>query len=114
DSLFKLNQNSYQIKKWGKTVATAIGDIVGKLVDKKLVQSLVITGGDTALHVLNALNAKGIDLEEEVLPGIPLGRLIGGKANDVPVITKAGGFGTPTALLRAVQHLQTKEITQKH
>ncbi|NLZ47566.1 MAG: four-carbon acid sugar kinase family protein, partial [Clostridiales bacterium] len=53
----------------------------------------------------------GIELEEEVLPGIPLGRLIGGKANDTPIITKAGGFGTPTAFLEVVKYLQTKETT---
>ena len=112
DSLFKLNLDTYPIKQWGKTIAKAIGEIVGRLVDEQMVKSLVITGGDTALHVLNALKAKGIDLEEEVLPGIPLGRLIGGKASDIPVITKAGGFGTPTALLEVIQHLQTKEKTR--
>lgn len=107
DSLFKLNLNSYPTKKWGKTIATSIGEVVGRLVDDQMVQSLVITGGDTALHVLNALKAKGIDLEKEILPGIPLGRLIGGKANEIPVITKAGGFGTSKALLEVIRHLQT-------
>ena len=111
DSLFNANLYSSQIKKWGKTIAQAIGIIVERLVNDQIVQSLVITGGDTALHVLNALKAKGIELEEEVLPGIPLGRLIGGKANDTPIITKAGGFGTPTAFLEVVKYLQTKETT---
>ena len=111
DSLFNANLYSSQIKKWGKTIAQAIGIIVGRLVNDQIVQSLVITGGDTALHVLNALKAKGIELEEEVLPGIPLGRLIGGKANGTPIITKAGGFGTPTAFLEVVKYLQTKETT---
>ena len=108
DTLFKLKDNIQLIKGKGKAIATAIGDIVGKLVDEQMVQSLVLTGGDTALHVLNSLKAKGIDLEEEILPGIPLGFLVGGKANNIPVITKAGGFGTPTALLEVVRHLQIK------
>lgn len=112
DTLFKLKDNIQLIKGKGKAIATAIGDIVGKLVDEQMVQSLVLTGGDTALHVLNSLKAKGIDLEEEILPGIPLGFLVGGKANNIPVITKAGGFGTPTALLEVIQHLQTKEKTR--
>ncbi len=105
DTLFKLPRD-YSINKWGKIIASAIGEIVGKLVDEKIVQSLVITGGDTALHVLNALKAKGIDLEEEILAGIPSGRLFGGKAHNIPIVTKAGGFGYPSALLEVIEHLQ--------
>jgi uncharacterized protein YgbK (DUF1537 family) len=88
------------------TIATAIGDIVGRLVDERIIQSLIITGGDTALHVLIALEAKGIQLEEEILAGIPAGRLFGGKAHNIPIVTKAGGFGTPMALLKVIEHLQ--------
>ncbi len=108
DTLFDLSlkieeRNSM---KWGKSIASAMGEIVGMLVDDKLVQSLVITGGDTALHVLNVLKARGIDLEEEILAGIPAGRLFGGKAHNLSVVTKAGGFGPPMALLEVIEHLQ--------
>ncbi|MGI6424652.1 MAG: four-carbon acid sugar kinase family protein [Tepidanaerobacteraceae bacterium] len=107
DTLFKLPKvNNDLISKWGKTIASAVGEIVGILVDKKIVQSLVVTGGDTALHVLKALQAKGIDLEEELLAGIPSGRLFGGKAHDIPIVTKAGGFGPPMALLEVIERLQ--------
>ncbi|NLZ52272.1 MAG: four-carbon acid sugar kinase family protein [Thermoanaerobacteraceae bacterium] len=107
DTLFKPDVDDSQIRKWSKTIAEAIGGTVRTIIDKATVQSIIITGGDTALHVLNALKAKGIDLEKEILPGIPLGRLIGGKANEIPVITKAGGFGTSKALLEVIRHLQT-------
>ncbi|NLZ53312.1 MAG: four-carbon acid sugar kinase family protein [Thermoanaerobacteraceae bacterium] len=107
DTLFKqTDEKDYSINKWGMTIATAIGDIVGRLVDERIIQSLIITGGDTALHVLIALEAKGIQLEEEILAGIPAGRLFGGKAHNIPIVTKAGGFGTPMALLKVIEHLQ--------
>lgn len=107
DTLFKSTyENDYSINKWGKTIATAIGDVVGRLFDEKVIQSLIITGGDTALHVLQALEAKGIQLEEELLAGIPAGRLFGGKAHNVPIVTKAGGFGAPMALLEVIKHLK--------
>ncbi|MDD4570461.1 MAG: four-carbon acid sugar kinase family protein [Tepidanaerobacteraceae bacterium] len=107
DTLFKLTkENEFPINKWGKTIASAIGEIVGMLVEDNIVQCLVITGGDTALHVLNALKARGIDLEEEILAGIPSGRLFEGKAHDIPIVTKAGGFGSPMALLEVIEHLQ--------
>ena len=90
----------------GKVYSFGYWEIVGMLVDDKLVQSLVITGGDTALHVLNILKARGIDLEEEILAGVPVGRLFEGKAHNLPVVTKAGGFGSPTALLEVIDHLE--------
>jgi len=115
DTLFKLPKvNNDLISKWGKTIASAIGEIVGILVDKKIVQSLVVTGGDTALHVLKALQAKGIDLEEELLAGIPSGRLFGGKAHGIPIVTKAGGFGPPMALLEVIEHLQNNMEAQEY
>ncbi len=114
DTLFKpINEKDSSINKQGKIIASAIGEIVVKLIDEKVVQSLVITGGDTALHVLSALKAKGIELEDEILAGIPLGRLIGGKAHDIPIVTKAGGFGTSTALLEVIKHLQNNIEVEK-
>jgi len=70
-------------------------------------RGVVLTGGDTALLVLWALGARGIRLEREVLTGIPFGRLVGGACTDLPVVTKAGGFGPPEALVRAVRFLST-------
>jgi uncharacterized protein YgbK (DUF1537 family) len=35
----------------------------------------------------------------ELSPGIPGGFLIGGEWDHIPVVTKAGGFGSPDTLL---------------
>jgi uncharacterized protein YgbK (DUF1537 family) len=58
------------------------------------------------MAVISALKADGIRLESELLPGIPLGILAGGARPDLPVITKAGGFGSPEALVQAIQFLR--------
>jgi uncharacterized protein YgbK (DUF1537 family) len=106
DTLFdSQGKNDLLIKKNGREVAIAIGDIVKGLVDKDIAESLLITGGDTALHVLSALDAEGIDLQEEVLAGIPLGLMYGGKAHNIRIVTKAGGFGSSSALLEVINHL---------
>ena len=44
-------------------------------------------------------------LSGEFSPGVPIGRLVGGVWNDVLVVTKAGGFGTPNTLLDVVRAL---------
>ncbi|MDD2498033.1 MAG: four-carbon acid sugar kinase family protein [Desulfitobacteriaceae bacterium] len=114
DTLFESpDKMNLLTSKFSRDVAMAIGDIVKGLVDKDIIESLLITGGDTALHVLSALNAEGIDLQEEVLAGIPLGLLSGGKAHNVRIVTKAGGFGAPTAILEVMKHLETLREKQK-
>jgi uncharacterized protein YgbK (DUF1537 family) len=66
---------------------------------------LILSGGDTALLVCDLLGVSAIALEREVLPGMPLGRLVGGVADGLAVITKSGGFGAPDALACAVDVL---------
>ncbi|HZP84915.1 MAG TPA: four-carbon acid sugar kinase family protein [Chthonomonadaceae bacterium] len=65
---------------------------------------LVVTGGDTALHVLGRLGS-GIRVTGETQPGVITGHLkrrTGGKLDGLPVITKAGGFGMEETLARCV------------
>ncbi len=60
-------------------------------------QALVLTGGDTALLAVQALEAHSFLLQGEIAPGIPWGLVQGGVAHGCLVVTKSGGFGAPTA-----------------
>jgi uncharacterized protein YgbK (DUF1537 family) len=60
-------------------------------------QALILTGGDTAVMVVRALEAHSLILHGEFAPGIPWGIVQGGAAEGRIVITKSGGFGAPTA-----------------
>lgn len=61
--------------------------------------ALLLSGGDTASLVCSALEAKSIELEGEIVTGLPWGRLRGGLLDGLPVATKSGGFGRPDALV---------------
>ncbi|WMX44712.1 four-carbon acid sugar kinase family protein [Streptomyces roseicoloratus] len=62
---------------------------------------LVLTGGETAAAVLDALGADGVELHDEPEPGIARGTLHApGRLPRLPVLVKAGGFGDDEALLR--------------
>jgi uncharacterized protein YgbK (DUF1537 family) len=65
---------------------------------------LVATGGDIARASLDALGASGLHLVGEVEPGVPLG--FTDTEPPLPVVTKAGAFGTPGALQRSRAALQ--------
>jgi D-threonate/D-erythronate kinase len=73
-------------------------------------RGIVLSGGDTAEAVARCLNAGGIRLEGEIVPGIPWGRFIGGAAAGIPVATKAGGFGAGESLVEAVDFLASRVI----
>ena len=67
---------------------------------------LVLIGGDTSIKLYRKLEAAGIRVEGEVQPGVPHGRWVGGRLNEQPVVTKAGGFGQTDTLAKAVAFLK--------
>jgi D-threonate/D-erythronate kinase len=64
---------------------------------------LVLTGGDTAIGVLQAWGTLAIRLVDEMAPGTVLASAIG--ALSIPVVTKAGAFGDRATLTRVRDRL---------
>jgi len=67
---------------------------------------LILVGGDTSIKLYRNLGAAAIRIEGEVQPGVPHGRWVGGRLNEQPVVTKAGGFGQTDTLAKAVAFLK--------
>jgi uncharacterized protein YgbK (DUF1537 family) len=63
---------------------------------------LVLTGGETARAVCDRVGVTAIELIREIEPGVPLGR-----AGDLGIVTKAGAFGDPGTLCRAVDAIRS-------
>jgi uncharacterized protein YgbK (DUF1537 family) len=82
-----------QLLKHGHRVVTAIDPT-------EPFGAILITGGDTAALVCRTLKAEAIELEGEILTGLPWGRVVGGPFDGKPIATKSGAFGAPDALLR--------------
>ena len=74
-----------------------------------LLGGLVATGGETARAILDDLGIQSLRLLGEVEPGLPFS--IADKWPQFPVLTKAGAFGTPQALVRCREFLQKLERT---
>ncbi|MDP9350466.1 MAG: hypothetical protein M3P51_02835 [Chloroflexota bacterium] len=85
-----------------------IVDMLGRAAVRAIVTArpggLVLTGGDTARAVCQHIGAHSIRLLAELEPGVPLGEL--DDVEHLPVVTKAGAFGTPNTLSRALQALR--------
>jgi uncharacterized protein YgbK (DUF1537 family) len=90
----------------GAAVRRALAAAAAGTVDERPVAGLVLTGGDVARAVLDALDATAIDLDADpVAAGIPAGRIRTGRAAGVRVVTKAGGFGERGAILNCLDAL---------
>ncbi|HIU65005.1 MAG TPA: four-carbon acid sugar kinase family protein, partial [Candidatus Avacidaminococcus intestinavium] len=69
------------------------GELTRGILEETKVSGMFLTGGDTAISIINELGAQGSRIESEVLTGFVLSRLDGGLYDGLPVITKAGAFG---------------------
>jgi uncharacterized protein YgbK (DUF1537 family) len=64
------------------------------------VATIVLNGGDTALHVCRALAITSLCLHGEYAPGIPIATARGGPYQGTRILLKSGGFGAADLLTR--------------
>jgi uncharacterized protein YgbK (DUF1537 family) len=81
---------------------TALAEATESLLTQSL-SGIIITGGATALAVTEQLGTREIEILDEVQPGVPVLRL-----DQIPAVTKAGGFGQPDTLIQATKYLKRK------
>ncbi|QGQ45028.1 four-carbon acid sugar kinase family protein [Metabacillus sediminilitoris] len=96
----KLGLTNFEV---GNTIAQSMGVIAGQLIESKNICGAILTGGDIAGATCKVLNGDGIRVIGEVEAGIPYGKLFGGLYDGIPLVTKAGAFGTEQALSKALQ-----------
>ena len=73
-------------------VAAQMAATAEQIIARCAPAAMLMTGGDTALAVLNRLQRSVVDVLGEVLPGIALSQIMVGDKL-LPIVTKAGGFG---------------------
>ena len=75
-----------------------ISQLAARILDTVKVSGLFLSGGDTAIHFIDEVDATGAEITFELTVGVPLMRLAGGRLDGLKVITKAGAFGTTELL----------------
>ncbi len=68
--------------------------------------ALVVTGGDTAIAVLETAGCRVLDVCGNLMPGIPFSKFEL-KGRPMHLVTKAGGFGTPDTFVEILQCFRT-------
>lgn len=96
-------------------IVSALGCIVHRAIASRSaltseLAGLILTGGDTAREVCAALGIAELEIIAEVESGIPGSRVSNGAFAGLPVVTKAGGFGSQQAFARALGWIHSGEI----
>jgi uncharacterized protein YgbK (DUF1537 family) len=99
----------------GATLNLSVTQVAQQIVDKLAqvatgliregrISGIVATGGDTANALCNTLGAQALEILGEVEAGIPVMRIVGNQS--LPLVTKAGGFGSPAAIRDALMKVK--------
>lgn len=90
----------------GERIERALAAVAERTVAERSPGGVFLTGGAVAVRALRALDARGITLTGEAIErGVPIGRILGGRADGAAVITKAGGFGTERTIANCLARL---------
>lgn len=79
-------------------VAAALAAIADAVVSTLGAGSLVLMGGEGARAVLDRFEAESVQVTHAIGEGTPIGVIEGGRLHGLTVVTKAGGFGSTSAL----------------
>lgn len=90
----------------GDRISQTLGEVALAIINHAQIGGLFLTGGDIAIAVARVLGAEGYRIGAEVAPCVPCGTFINSEIDDLPVITKAGGFGGPSTLRDALYFIE--------
>jgi len=87
-------------------VVRGLANLAAALITAEAPGGLFLSGGDTAEAVRRQVAASALLIREEILPGLMCGELVGGPFSGLPVVTKAGAFGSADTLVQLIKALK--------
>lgn len=92
----------------GREVAQTLGYVSHAFIDSCGAAGIYVTGGEICAAVIDALDATAIAVEREILPLVVAGRLVGGCADGLPIVTKGGLVGDGATVVACLKHLRAQ------
>ncbi len=89
----------------GENICAFLGALVRDAASISVPDALYLSGGDVALAAARALGATGFRITGCVAQCVPWGHFLGSNWH-MPVMTKAGGFGDETTLLKVLHFIE--------
>ncbi|MBM6590326.1 four-carbon acid sugar kinase family protein [Brevibacterium sp. RIT 803] len=79
--------------------------IAAAVMSSPVITGLYTTGGDVTAMVMRAVGAVGMEIEKEIVPLAVGGRLVGGSADGLPIVTKGGLIGDSGTAVKCLDYL---------
>lgn len=76
----------------------------------RTISGMFLTGGDTAIEIIRRTDAAGCRICREVDTGVVLSTVVGGSLAGMPVVTKAGAFGTESSLYQSICEMKGQDF----
>lgn len=89
-----------------RLMAGILAELVEAILRKQQISGILLSGGDTASEVCRQLDVRTIQVQGEIEPGVPAGYFIDSRGRHIRVVTKAGGFGGESAIIKAISYLE--------
>lgn len=88
--------------------ASTLATVAQQLIEQRLPRTLLLVGGDTAVHLLQVLGIEKLQVDAELLPGMPLtsGTTVAGQRYQI--ILKAGNHGDEQTLVTLFAYGETR------
>ena len=89
-------------------VKECLGSIVDIVLKNVSISGLFLTGGDTAVNIVNKIQAAGCCIKQEISSGIGMSTFIHERYGNIKIVTKAGAFGTNKDIITSINKLKEK------
>ncbi len=91
-------------------IGEGLGELAAEILRAQSISGLFLTGGDTAKAVFQSLDIRQLDVVGQLEPFIPITSIYF-QGSRIPVVTKAGGFGSEQVMIKA-KGLFRNEVTE--
>lgn len=82
-----------------------LGELVKFLLHVLPIEPLVVFGGDTLMSITSKLESYGVLPGTEISSGTVIGALVGGRYENLTIISKSGGFGSLNIIQDIIDYL---------
>lgn len=101
-------QHGLSRQQLGERISDFLGEMARCTVTLCRPAGLYLSGGDVAIAVAAALGATGFHIKGQLASCVPWGRFIDSIVGDIPVMTKAGGFGDEATLHHVLRFIEER------
>lgn len=100
-------ESGRDIEAISKMISSGIAAITKELiVGNHGFEGVISSGGDITVALCEAVGAIGIEIEEEVMPLVSYGTLIGGQKDAFKIITKGGMIGSKDCFVQCIDRMK--------